>query len=435
MDFSTVKLARSTLWVWTIVLCSCTISACSTPTLNKARSEFYHGDSTAALATLSDSKVVDSSDRLLYLLEKGLILHEVGDYDASTRELLAAAKYLDKYDYISLADETKAFLANDWAKRYLGEYSERLWIHSYLMMNFLSQGKYDSAAVEARRALERISKHGGVLENDKFSRSLIALSFEAAGQFNDAYIEYRKLADQMPDDPSLDSLLYRLAQRIGFAEDARLYKKRLQTAGEFEKLNNNAQVGEAIVFVSSGVIPRKFSSSLYTDYEERIAFPQYFVKYTSPPTIQALIDGKGCDCSAVGSDLGMLVSESLSERAAKLAAKSFARRFLKEAVSEAIEEKDELAGELIRVFFYALEQADTRSWQSLPRYMSVVRVPLDEKSAVVTLSLNEPNTKRMVLSIDKDAEPDVESTAKNGFAVPVTSAPLQFYKLRLTDKS
>jgi len=57
--------------------------------------------------------------------------------------------------------------------------------HTYLMMNFLAVGRYDSAAVEARRALERIADKESVLEQDAFTRALIALSFEMAGQAND----------------------------------------------------------------------------------------------------------------------------------------------------------------------------------------------------------------------------------------------------------
>lgn len=409
------------LWVWLIVLVPVTLTACSTSALYQARSQFYSGDHSAALATLSGSDVVSSSDRLLYLLEKGLILHESGDYAGSTRELLAAVDYLDDYDYVSLGSEAKALLANDWAKRYTGEYSERLWVHSYLMMNFLALGKFDSAAVEARRALARIAEHGGALEEDHFTRSLIGLSFEASGQLNDAYIEYRKLAEQLPDDSSITGLLYRVASRLGFASDAREYKNQLQASGQFAAYENNGLEAEAIIFLSNGFIPQKLSGSLHTDYDVRLSFPRYYLYPSAPPGFDALVDGERCQCLSVASDLGDLVNASLAQRGAKLTAKAVARVVLKDAVADAVEEKDEIAGGLVRLLFYALEEADTRSWQSLPRHLTMVRVPLASKDASVSIEMSGSG-EALVIPLTGDTTQERQSQQSR----------LQFYRLRLT---
>ncbi len=411
------------LSVWLIVLLPITLTACSTSALYQARSQFYSGDSSAALTTLADSGVVSSSDRLLYLLEKGLILHESGDFEGSVRELLAAVDYLDKYDYVSLGDEGKTLLANDWAKRYTGEYSERLWVHSYLMMNFLALGKYDSAAVEARRALERIDMHGGALEKDHFTRSLIGLSFEAAGQLNDAYIEYRKLAKQLPDGSSLDGMLYRFASRLGFESDAREYKNQLRAAGQFVALQSDGTEYEAIVFVSNGFIPRKYSDSLLTDYDVRLSFPRYYFAPSTPPAVDALINGESCKCVSVTSDLGHLVSASLAQRAAKLTAKAVARVVVKNAVAEAVEDKDEIAGGLVRLLFYALEEADTRSWQSLPRHLSMVRVPIASNDTKVTIAMKGSGEVQVM--------PLIGDSKKEGRS---QSPRLLFYRLRQSGK-
>jgi hypothetical protein len=84
-------------------------------------------------------------------------------------------------------------MINDMAATYKGEYCERLWIHTFLMMNFLLQYKYDSALVEAKQALEVFDKYPGSLEGDYFTRALIALCYENMNLWDDVRIEYEKI--------------------------------------------------------------------------------------------------------------------------------------------------------------------------------------------------------------------------------------------------
>ncbi len=362
--------------------------ACSTTALHQARAEFYSGNTPAALARLPSSDVVASKDRLLYWLEKGLFLHVSGDYEASNREFLAAARYLDENDFFSISSESRAVVANDWARNYTGEYSERLWIHSYLMMNFLSLGEFDSAAVEARRALERISEFEGTLERDDFTRALIALSFEAAGQLNDAYIEYSKLSEGIGGSSMLDPLLLSQARRLGFSNDAREISNRLQDSG-LSPQDLAATDRAAVVFISSGLIPGKSSGSIFTGGTTRISFPRYDVSPAAAPGLHAEIDNRPCDCPRVSSDLGQLVSDSLNQRAARLTARSLVRAVSKDAIADAISDKDKVAGEIARLLLFALEEADVRSWRSLPRHLTMLRVPLPEDNTTVTLSSSD----------------------------------------------
>ncbi len=400
-----------------IVLPALLLAGCSTSALYQAREQFYSGDSNAALATLADSSVVSSQDLVLYWLEKGLILHDAGNFEASTRELLQAAEYLADNDYISLSEQARTLLANDWAARYPGEYTERLWIHSYLMMNFLALGKPDSAAVEARRALEQIDSHHQVLDNDNFSRALIALSFEAAGQLNDAYIEYRKLAVRTNHPPALDQLLLAQANRLGFASDAREIRQRLDSAG----IAIRQPAGkEAIVFVASGQIPHKSSGTLLTSNKTRIAFPEYYIPRQQTPAILSNVNGIQCDCLQVSSDLGHLINDSLRQRATRVTAKALIRAASKDSVADAIADKDELAGELVRLLFFALEEADTRSWQSLPRHLTLLRIPLPSDDAVI--SVTRPTT---VAGVDKPVVSLPEEVSQTG--------NFRFYHRRLTN--
>lgn len=408
--------ARIVFWQLAVIAASMLLGACSTTALHQAHTQFYNGDTAAALSELPSSDVVAKKDRLLYWLEKGLFLHESGDYQASNRELLAAARHLDEGNYISASDEGRALLANDWVKRYPGEYSERLWVHSYLMMNFLSLGEYDSAAVEARRALERISEHQSVLEKDNFTRALIALSFEAAGQLNDSYIEYRKLAENINNPASIDPILLYQAQRLGFASDAQEIRQRLR---ENEMPDTAVATGDkaAFVFVSGGFIPKKSSGSLLTGYSTRVTFPQYLVSQFAATPLEVSVNSRPCDCQEVSSDLGQLINDSLDQRAIKLAAKTVVRAVAKDAVADALGEKDAAIGELARLIFFALEEADVRSWRSLPRHLTLLRIPVHDDEADLNVTVRNQNGEQTI-SLSKD---------------PANTHRFRFFKLRLPE--
>ncbi len=378
-----------------VLLCVVLLSGCSsTIALHQARLQYQQGDAAAAIETLSSTEVVDAKDRLLYWLEKGLILHDSGDYENSTKELLAASRYLTQNDYLSLRDEGRALLANDWAGSYSGEYSEQLWVHSYLMMNFLITSQYDSAAVEARQALRLIDNHPEVLQSDVFTRALIGLSFEAAGQLNDSYIVNRKLSDALHKEQpesynGIDHLLLAQAQRLGFTNDVREITQRINTAASESASHSLTKNNEAIVFISSGRIPHKVSGSIIADDYARLSFPQYYVNSVSAPRLEIHVNGASCDCHPISSDLGILVSESLNKRGVATATRTLIRAVAKEAVAEAISEKDEFAGGLARALFFALEEADTRSWQSLPRFITMLRVPLPADNDNVKIKIRD----------------------------------------------
>ena len=78
-------------------------------------------------------------------MEKGLILHYLGEYEKSCDILLKASNLIKYQDQISISDQSSAVLINDKVTTYKGEYCERLWVHTFLMINFLLQQKNESA--------------------------------------------------------------------------------------------------------------------------------------------------------------------------------------------------------------------------------------------------------------------------------------------------
>ena len=366
---------------WCVALLCLLTIACSTSPLQTAQVQYASGDAVSALQTLGDGSGVPSRDKLLFWLERGLILHDEGDYEESSRALLNAATFLEDNDFVSVSDEAAALVANDWVRKYKGEYSEQLWIHTYLMMNFLALGRYDSAAVEARRALERIDHKESVLQQDAFTRALIGLSFETAGQSNSAYIEYRKLEELLGDPgPALYSTLYTLASSLGFSNDARYYREKLT-----EDESDQRSYAEVVVFLSSGQLPRKISSSLLVNYSQRVTFPQYLPDTDSAPSVSVTVDGERCNCATVKSNLGQLARNSLHSRGIALTTRLVARAAAKDALADKLGDKDAVVGEIARLLFFVLEEADTRGWNSLPGHLALLRIPVSEGSQEIVV--------------------------------------------------
>jgi hypothetical protein len=321
-------------------------TGCSSLPLQKARSEFYSGNLNEAEYALEGCKGISKKDLLLCHMEKGLILHYMGAYEESTEVLLEASHLIARHDQISVTEQSSAVMTNDWVTTYKGEYSERLWVHTYLMMNYLLQYMYEDALVEARQALEVYDRYPDSLSGDHFTRALIALCFENMNLPDDARIEYEKLSGEMGVEK--------------FAPEPASPGK-----------------GELILFVGQGRAPNKVSSDVVLPPSIRLSIPVYTDGY-SPQSLDILSDGGALDARKISTDLGQVARKSLDDRSAQYLTRQTLRAGAKEAVAQGIGE-DNIIGEVFaRAILFLLEEADTRSWETLPGGLTLVRIPLDQ---------------------------------------------------------
>ena len=75
-------------------------------------------------------------NRLLYLLDYGLVLHISGKHQESIRVFEEAKKIYDQMYTISLSNEATTWLINDNTAPYRGEDFERAMINLFQAMNF-----------------------------------------------------------------------------------------------------------------------------------------------------------------------------------------------------------------------------------------------------------------------------------------------------------
>ncbi len=337
--------------------------------LNKASDFFHAGDPQRALSLLEEGDNLGKRNRLLFLLEKGLIFNQLGEYQQSVNQLLEAAKLIDQFEVVSLSEQAGSLITNEWMTRYQGESSERLWVHSYLMMNYLLLGQYDDALVEAKQSLSRLEKNPEALNADYFTRALIALCFANLAEDNDAYLVYRKLADDLPSPALVATDIVAHAERLGMVDEVEKYRPFLsQSFPEGES--------ELVLFVANDRIPLKRPGNVILPPSFRFSFPYYSAEKASWPRINILPHSWSYR-PLLSTDLGVVARQALAVRKARIIAKQSIRIATKEAISQSVGNKNDVAAEaLVRVALFLLDEPDTRSWQTLPGRLTLVRIPL-----------------------------------------------------------
>jgi len=261
-------------------------------------------------------------------------------------------------NHVSIRDQTASIIINDSMSRYRGEFSEQLWLHTFQMINYLLSNKPIGAAVEARRAAALIEEHPKILKHDKFTRMLMATSFESANQHDSANVEYRRLAEDfdyaIPTDLPSDH-------------------------------------GEVIAIIAGGFIEPKLAGNLYINYESRISFPYYANHGNYKPDISVQINGADQLFSQVDTHLASVSQQALDKRGKAIAVRQALRFAAKQNLANSIEDKDEITGGIARLLLFALEQADTRSWETLPSSISLIRIPVKTGPQTISLVSSDEN--------------------------------------------
>jgi uncharacterized protein len=370
------------LVIWCL---SAVLSGCVSGNLTRARNDFYTGKADQAAQDLADPDEVSSRDRLLYFMDKGLILHHLGKYEESVQTLLQATHLMEEQDYISAGEQAVSLVTTDWVTEYKGEYAERLFVHTYLMMNYLIMGKYDDALVEGKQALKVYDRYPEACKNDYFTRALIAQCFETVGDINGAYIEYKKLAQAMPDPAPVAAKLFSLGMQLGFDDEVESYQQYVPEA-ETDAAGSQKSA-ELVLFISQGLSPVKIPQNIVLPPSIRFSFSTYSDRCHYYYTPEIYITSEAGEVRMVTTDVGQVLKDSLQDRLAQILVKETARVAAKEAIAQNV--KDDEAEILVRIVLFLLEQPDTRSWETLPGYLTLVRIPVSPGKHQLTINISD----------------------------------------------
>lgn len=373
--------------IWLLVT-ACLIAGCAShpeklASVEQALIAGNYAEADTLLGQMSDLK--NGKDRVLYYFHAGLVAHLVGDYERSNRLFDAADQRIEELYTKSVSAEVGSFLTNDLVKAYPGEDFEKVLIHYYMALNYIMLGDLEGALVECRRVnlkLEemnhRYEDNKNVYQADAFIHYLMGLIYEAAGDLNNAFIAYRNAVEVYENDyltyygigvpDQLKDDLLRTAEVMGASTVVSQYSEKWQlpnwTKPEIFRTN-----GRLVLIWDNGLAPFKAEDSLeipFDDYYLRIAFPYYVARPSATSTVRMQAHERAAR-SFIVEDVTRIAIKNLDDRQARVIAKTAARGVAKYALKEKVEDEwGEAAGCIVNIFNAATEQADTRSWVTLP---------------------------------------------------------------------
>ena len=385
-----------------------------------------------------DTKIQKGKNRILYLLDRGVLNHMLGNHAQSIDYFKEADNLIEDYRK-SLGNEALALLTNPMAKPYLPEDFEVVMINFYQSMNYIALGNWDEALVECRRANlklndlnDKYKDHKNRYQKDAFIHLLMGLIYDAQKDYNNAFIAYRNAYEIyekeftenfnvfVPEQLKWDIL--RTAHKTGFQEEVLFYEDKFQLKYDSQIMND----GSLVFFWLNGLGPVKAEWSLtFAKQDGEVGFINFvndemgmnyaydlntlsatersrlsdlsithiaFPKYTSrPPVYQSanlmLNDSIGIPLQLT-EDINAIAYKVLQDRMFRDLGNSLLRIALKKSIENIARNEDKNIGFLIGLVNTATEKADTRNWQTLPYSISYCRVKLPPGEHLLKLQTN-----------------------------------------------
>ena len=396
-------------------------------------------DYAGALKTIE--KTDSRGSRLLYLYQRGLVLHYSGDPRASNEALEQADQLYEDLYTRSLSREIAALTVTDNLLEYRGERYEAALVHYYKALNYLALGSPEEAVVECRRLNHRLQVFrdagGSFYRDDPFLQYLTGMIFAANGEHVEADVSLRQAlesfraagAERGIEAPH--ALLCDLAENseaLGNAEDARLYREQCPCPPR-----PAAGTGRLNLFLECGYVPARTEQELVLpiykdearegldedgfcraivarrgrpreahrelDYLLKIAVPA--LEALPPRYLAAQVRPVGADTTipsapaATVEDLAVLARHALEDRQAEIALRAVSRGVTKYlATREARKKGDQAAGWLVNFAGAMTEVADTRCWSALPERIMVSRLDLPAGLYDLEIALVGPSGER-----------------------------------------
>ncbi len=389
-----------------------------------------------ALNTIEKS-AKDRKDRVLYLLNKGMVLRMKRDFVASNQSFEAAKQEMERLYAESVSENALSFVVNDATVSYAGEDYEQVLVHLYMALNYLELGQRDEARVEALQMDTKLREIGEKIPANKFtedalSRYLTGMIYEELGEWSDAMIAYRKAYEaykkyqanfSLPVPPMLKLDLLRMSQREGLKDELSGYQKEFGVTSEKMKTLMVDPDGELVFILNDGLAPIKREKVIATwapppsvaaeaaksprqvhsatptpPVLVNIALPYYESRPQRIWSARIRVAGQQADTEMM-ENIDAIARQSLDARMAAITARAVARAVAKAAIQQSVDKAGKKNGKnndagaqlvaslVVRAASLATERADTRSWLTLPANVQMARLPLQPGNYDVTVEL------------------------------------------------
>ncbi|ABV35526.1 tetratricopeptide TPR_2 repeat protein [Shewanella sediminis HAW-EB3] len=387
--------------------------------------------STPIKGVLEVESNISGADGLLYAQEAGRVAQISGDFEASKKYYQQAVTGYLKFDdkaTLSVTDmgaTASSLFINDNVIPYRGPGFERVMLHQYQALNYIFSGDQQGALVEVRRSndlqsseqaryqksnesvqamangtidaeVNKLGKAAGTVTSsflNAYSYYTTGVLHEILGEPNDAFIDYRKAAQISPDNPYLQKDLVRLAKQLSMPQ-----------AGEFERrwgkaITAKKDQGEVIFLIERGFVPEKQSLTVpFTIHGNWQTASLATYTSNSRPVSPGKIKGLGKNLTAAPiANLDALAITALKEELPAALIRQAARVYAKSEMARSVESdskkrhnETDIAVIAMQIFNVVTEQADRRSWLTLPKQAQIARTYLNNGSYSVQLDNGTP---------------------------------------------
>jgi uncharacterized protein len=421
------------------------MSGCAHPSARYALVEdsLRIGDAQRAVQIIEQAeREYGPESRLLYDMDRGMMLHVAGQYQASNTVLDQAEEVVERLYTRRATTETKAFLTNDSKLPYEGDPYEQTMINVIKALNYAAMGNWTEALVEARRIDHRLNvltdrtsaKEG--YRDDAFARYLSGLLYEISGDLNNAFIAYRKAYElfgavrswtRVPLPPMLRADLLRMTEALHMTQEHEEYQREFPDV-VWRPYEETKDLGQIVLFSHIGRAPHKedrmidvpvsldalnlvlISKALGNQHRDnnperraaesvlyglnghilRVAIPALVSQKTQVAYGEMTLTGRAGSYNAkteLMHNVTAVAERSLSDRLAGISVKAAARAVVKYSMAEGVGRgaraaggKDTgpliglVVGSLAKAWAIASEEADKRTWRTLPDEIQVARL-------------------------------------------------------------
>lgn len=345
-------------------------------------------------------------DRVLFYLDKGVVLYYQGKYKESNELLEKAERSMEELFTKSVSSITASYLMNDNVVAYYGETYENIYVNIFKALNYIKLNKPEEALVEIRRVNNKLreldQKYGDMAREMNKKENAPKVKTKAVNFYNDALAQY------------LGYLIYRMQQE---EDDSRISYEKIKEAWQTQPniyyykmpdyLNEFVSGPEATlnVIAFTGAAPKKVSVggkiTTYKNYlgisdlTQPVALPNvpfpglkpgYHFKFAFPvikrvgskiERIEVFVDGAKAGELQLLEDMGKIAVETFESRKTMIYIKTLVRTVTKGLVAAQAKKElkkrtgaNPLLGALmdaaVDAGVDATEKADIRCWRTMP---------------------------------------------------------------------
>ena len=464
--------------ITTIILLSLTLSACAGTSFSDLFSNYnkqmqgvknaqQQGNFQQAVSLLPERSESNGSYGLS-LLEKARLEFLANNHTESQQDFALVYRQVQQTEQaakIQLSrgiENVQAVVSNDNAIRYDIHYYEQSMLHCYQALNYLNQNDLSGALVEIRRAnlvqqralqanqkalyesQEEMTRKGvsseslaskypsmsnaiGQVKNgfqNAYTFYLSGVLYEAAGQANDAYIDYKKALEIYPHNVTVQRDVWRLATKLGMSNDIQLFGNRFSseiTQRTHQNINDQqglTKSGQLVVLVEQGIIAGKQEVSIhlpiFTSHNDMrfysLALPNYQNRLRQYSGLSLSYQGNTYQSQEIVR-LQSLAAKQLQDEMPAIVTRQVVRLVAKEELRQQMSRKGGDVGNILAgLYNIASEKADTRSWSTLPDSIHILRLDLAPGQHEVDLRINGTN-QTITVDINEDRQTLVKLTS------------------------